>query len=50
MKNAEEYSMTKGKLIGACMAFEINIEENDKEVCLFSRAGRYILHIVKEPM
>lgn len=49
-ENAEGYSMAKGKLIGACMAFEIDIKENDKEVCLFSRAGRYILHIVKEPM
>lgn len=49
-ENAEGYSIAKGKLIGACMAFEVDIEENAKEVCLFSRAGRYILHVAKEPV
>lgn len=46
-ENAEGYSVAKGKLIGACMAFEVDITENDGGVWLHSRAGRYILHVLK---
>lgn len=44
---ASSYNYAKGKLIGMCMAFELEIKEDSKKVTLFFKTGRKYISINK---
>lgn len=42
-ENAESYTYSKGQLIGACMAFELDLEEIKGSVIIFTRDKKKIV-------
>lgn len=46
-ENSKEYTLCKGKFLGACMVLEIDLEEVKEMIWLFSRRRRLILQYSK---
>jgi hypothetical protein len=47
-ENSQGYSIALGKLLGACMALNLDFEENDKGINIITQGRRKVVTTIEE--